>query len=157
MFRLSRAVCAFLLSFSSIGAMAADEKSGEIWVNAGSISHHFNRNYDFNERNWGLGAEYKFDARRSVFAGTYRNSMWRTTRYAGLSYTPFQIGQARIGMIGGVADGYREMNDGGFFPMISPVLSIEGKRFGMNFIVIPSIVSNVSSALALQVKIRIGS
>lgn len=156
---LSRSLAAVTAAFvftAGTHAVAADAKSGEIWLNAGSISHHFNRDMRFNERNWGFGAEYKFDATYSIFAGRYRNSMWDKTRYAGISYTPWQVGQARIGMIGGVADGYKGMNDGKFFPMISPVISIEGERIGANIIVIPSIVSNVSNALAVQLKIRIG-
>lgn len=151
-----RFLCALALSGAGLNAAAADARTGQIWLNAGSISHHFNRDYRFNERNWGFGAEYKFDANRSVFAGTYRNSMYTTTRYAGVSYTPWHIGQASFGVIGGVADGYEQMRNGGFFPMISPVISIEGERIGMNLIVIPSVVSNVSNALAIQVKIRIG-
>lgn len=156
MLRRSSLFLACALTCSVPAAVAADQASGQIWLNAGSISHHFNRDMRFNERNWGFGAEYKFDAEYSVFGGFYRNSMFETTRYAGLSYTPFKIGQARLGVIGGVADGYEGMNSGGFFPMISPVISIEGERVGVNFIVIPSIVSNVSNAVALQLKIRVG-
>lgn len=152
---LRRAAGAFLVCLGS-SVQAADAKTGQVWLNAGSISHHFNRDMRFNERNWGLGGEYKFNTTYSVFGGFYRNSMWDTTRYAGLSYTPWQVGQASIGVVGGVADGYKGMNDGKFFPMISPVVSIEGERIGVNIIVIPSVVSNVSNALAVQLKIRIG-
>lgn len=151
-----RATALLLALFTTAASGADDDRSGQVWINAGSISHHLDRKYDYNERNYGLGLEYKLDARRSLFAGAYKNSMFRLTRYAGMSYTPFQLGPARIGVVVGVADGYREMRNGGFFPAISPVISVEGERFGVNILVIPSIASNVSNALALQFKIKVG-
>lgn len=85
---------------------------------------------------------------RSVFAGGYRNSGFRTTCYGGMPSTPFQIGPARIGVIVGFPDRDREMRHDGSFPVISPVISIEGGRIGLSILVIPSIASNVSNAPA---------
>lgn len=147
---------ALLPILSATPAHAEDDHSGEWWINAGGISHHFNRSMDFNERNWGAGVEYVLSNDVSLVAGEYRNSVRTTTRYLGASYTPLSFGPARFGIVAGAADGYRMMRDGGFFPIISPVINIEGKRFGANLLVIPSVASNVRSALAIQFKIRFG-
>jgi hypothetical protein len=35
----------------------AQDIAPQVWVNAGLLSYHLNRNNDYRERNWGLGAE----------------------------------------------------------------------------------------------------
>lgn len=155
--RLQRFLAVMAISLACSAAAHAEDAGdpGNWWLNAGGVSHHFNRYKHFNEHNFGLGIEYKFDAHLSAVAGEYRNSVWHSTRYAGLGYTPLDVGPLHAGLVTGFADGYPKMKHGGFFPIISPLVTLEGKRFGVNLLIIPSIASNASSALGLQLKMRL--
>ena len=43
-------------------AVAAHEPKGELWLNPGMLSYHFDRERSFNSRNFGIGAEYRFSS-----------------------------------------------------------------------------------------------
>lgn len=157
MIALLRSAVVILVSLSSCSANAAEEtRSGEVWINAGSVSWHPDRDAKFNERNFGLGLEYKLDERYALVGGVYRNSVHCITRYAGVAYTPIQFGPVRLGALAGLADGYPEMRDGRVAPVFAPVMTIEGKRVGINFMFVPPVSSNVSTAFAMQLKLRLG-
>jgi hypothetical protein len=53
----------------------------------------------------------------------------------------------------GLINGYPEMRGGGFFPMAAPMLTYEGKNFGLNVLGLPK-VGNVSPVVAAQMKMR---
>lgn len=147
---------AFAFACSTVAAQEhTDTKDGQIWLNAGGLSYHFNRSIGYNERNFGMGVEYKIDAEKSIVAGFYRNSVRTQTRYLGWVWAPIELGVFRAGAVIGVADGYADMRGGHFFPMALPALSYEGERYGVNFTVIPSFRDKVDGAMAIQFKVRI--
>jgi hypothetical protein len=146
---------AVLVSASSLQSCHAAEGEQSIWVNAGGISRHFDRSKNFNESNTGFGAEWRFRDDASVMVGQYRNSMRDTTHYAALNYQPLQLGPVRIGASVGVMDGYRLMRNGGTFFAALPMVSYEGKTFGVNVGVIPNVPSkHIDGAVIFQLKVR---
>lgn len=148
-----------LLSPAATAGTDQVEAKGQFWLNAGGVSYHFDRNKSFNEKNAGLGLEYRINENASVAVGQYKNSVWSDTRYASLAWTPLHYGIARVGVLTGLADGYPNMRHGDVFPLITPFIAIEGRRVGVNLMVIPSIASRkvtIDGAVVLQFKIRFG-
>src|SRR3990167_5006422 len=66
-----------------------------------TTSYHFNREKDYNEKNFGIGAERSYAADWRGHAGAYRNSLDRATIYALASYTPSRLGKWQVGGAGG--------------------------------------------------------
>ena len=52
-------------------------------------------------------------------------------------------------------DGYQNVNDGGWFVAPLPLLAVEGRRFGANFTIVPTISDKVHGAVVLQLKLRV--
>lgn len=125
----------------------------ELWVNVGGFSRHFVRNRGYNESNFGLGLEYRFNEELSVMGGSYYNSIRRTTTYATVNWQPYHVGEFKIGASVGVMDGYPSIARGGTFFVAVPMATYEGKRFGFNVGIIPS-TGNVDGAIILQLKVR---
>lgn len=130
------------------------EKS-ELWLNPGMYSYHFDRGQDFNSANYGFGAEYQFSSVASITAGTYRNSYYQQSNYIGAYWQPIAIGPSRLGFVVGGFDGYRNTNNGGWFPAVLPALSLEGDFLGFNLLLIPTIPNRVAGSLSLQMKINV--
>lgn len=155
---LPLAALACLLAVSP--SQAEDAAVGGLWVTSGFVSKHA-RSGNYNENNRGIGFEYTLDARWHLAAGVYDNSMRRTSRYAQAVWSPdatlWRSGdwKANLGVAVGLVDGYRDMREGGFFPTLLPVASLEWKRVGVNLTYIPSIAGNVSGAVALQLKLQL--
>lgn len=131
----------------------ADPSKQEVWVNIGGFSRHFARDRGYNESNFGLGVEYRLNPDVSVMAGSYYNSIRRTTTYATANWQPWRIGDFKIGASVGVMDGYPAISRGGTFFVAVPMATYEGKRLGFNLGVIPS-TKNVDGALIFQIKVR---
>lgn len=129
-------------------------RAGQVWVNVGGVSQHFANADTMNQQNFGYGMEYQVDRKRYLVLGMYRNSVYDTTHYVGGAWMPLTLGFLKLGAIAGVANGYEDMRNGGFFPVILPVLALEGGRVGANFVYIPTIAAKVSGAVAMQVKYR---
>jgi hypothetical protein len=138
-----------------VKAQEAAEFESSLWVNVGGFSRHFDRSKDFNETNLGLGVEYRFRSDLSAMAGYHENSIRLRTRYAALNYQPLEIGPLKVGVSVGVMSGYPVVNEGGAFFAALPMVTYEGKRFGINFGVIPNIPSkHVDGAFVVQLKAR---
>ena len=157
------AVAAAALLCCSLAANADEQRSPlfqdgkpEVWVNAGMLSYHFDRSKHYREFNYGLGAEAVFSPKHAAIAGLYKNSESHETRYLGYEYRPVTWRSAGLNVSPGLAvallDGYPMQNNGGWFVAPFPVLSVEGKRFGANFIFIPNI--KHGAALAMQLKVK---
>lgn len=129
------------------------EKRGQLWVNVGGFSRHFARNKNYNESNLGLGIEYRINPEVSVMAGTYYNSVRRTTTYGAVNWQPLSLGDWKIGAMVGVMNGYPAVKRGGTFFAAVPMATYEGTRFGLNVGIIPT-TSQVDGALVLQFKVR---
>jgi hypothetical protein len=132
---------------------SASKQAPQLWVNVGGFSRHFARNRGYNESNFGLGVEYRFNPELSVMAGTYYNSVRHTTTYAAVTWQPYALGSWKFGASVGVMDGYPAISGGGTFFAAVPMATYEGKRFGVNLGVIPS-TGKVDGALIVQFKVR---
>jgi hypothetical protein len=127
----------------------------ELWLNPGLLSYHFDQDKDFNGFNYGIGGEYKFSSVASVTVGTFRNSNYDQSNYIGAYWQPVAIGRVNIGFVAGAFNGYPNNNNGGWFPAILPAFTIEGKRFGLNLIIIPTLGDRVSGSLSFQLKVKV--
>ncbi|QIM53804.1 hypothetical protein [Hydrogenophaga crocea] len=125
-----------------------------VWVNIGGFSRHFNRHAHYNERNLGFGLEWRRSPDVALMAGVYDNSLGKHSQYAAVNWQPWQIGPVKLGAAIGVLNGYPAIERGGTFFAALPMATIEGRRFGVNLGVIPSM-KNVDGALLLQFKLRI--
>lgn len=158
---LLAALTLFVCGFGS-AALAEDlitwieaKPIGELWLNPGLHSYHFNRQQNYNEDNYGIGAEYRFSTVSSATAGRFYNSDRYYSNYAGLYYQPFAIGPVRIGAVVGGFNGYPKMHDGGWFLAAIPMLSYEYGRIGLNVAVIPSYKDRLHGALGFQLKLKV--
>ena len=150
---LSVSSICFGQSYSSIEVIKPVEKSS-LWINPGLYSYHFDQNKDFNSVNYGLGLEYQFSSVASLTLGTYRNSYYQTSNYIGAYWQPLAVGPFHIGVVAGGFNGYANTQNGGWFPAVLPVVSVEGELIGLNLIIIPSISNRVAGSLSFQVKIK---
>lgn len=121
----------FLLALTSYSA------SAESWLTMPAYSWHFSGREDgkgsYETMNTGLGLEHVVTPSFRVAAGIYRNSVRRDSGYFGVGYLPLQLGPVRIGASAGVVSGYTS----NLLPVLVPTLTIEGKQFGVNLLVVP--------------------
>ncbi|MBV8029911.1 MAG: hypothetical protein JO035_00225 [Betaproteobacteria bacterium] len=152
------------LLLCTLGAHAQESRSlvmqdskPDVWLNAGMLSYHFDRDKHYREFNYGLGAEAIFSPNHAAIVGTYKNSESHQSHYLGYEYRPFHWQPAGLEVSAGVAvsliDGYPMENNTGWFIAPFPVLNVEGKQFGANFILIPNI--KHGGALAMQLKMKV--
>ena len=127
----------------------------ELWINPGFYSYHFDRERNLNDRNPGIGAEYRLSTITAVTAGRFYNSDRKYSNYAGVYYQPFAIGPVRLGAVVGGFSGYPKMRDGGWFLAAIPVLSFEYQRVGANIAVIPRYKDRLYGALSVQLKFKL--
>ncbi|RJP65162.1 MAG: hypothetical protein C4535_15815 [Comamonadaceae bacterium] len=151
---LGAALPAFAQSAPAAESAHWQDRSGEVWLNVGGFSRHFSRGKGYNENNLGLGAEYRTSPEVSYMAGAYYNSVRKTTSYAAVNWQPWQVGPFKLGATVGVMDGYPSLADGGTFFAAVPMATWEGKRYGVNIGLIPS-VGKVDGAVIVQFKLRV--
>lgn len=128
--------------------------AGELWLNVGGFSRHFDRQANHNENNLGLGLEYRTNDELSFMAGSYYNSVRKSTTYAAVNWQPLSMGSFKLGAAVGLMNGYPAMNRGGTFFAALPMVTYEGRRFGVNLGLIPSM-KDVDGAVILQFKVRL--
>lgn len=128
--------------------------TSQVWLNVGGFSRHFDRNRGHNEHNLGLGIEYRTSPELSYMAGSYHNSVRKSTTYAAVNWQPWSVGSVKLGAAIGLMNGYPAVNRGGNFFAALPMASYEGRRFGVNVGLIPS-VKNVDGAVIVQFKVRV--
>ena len=160
-----RATESFLRILLALGtavscAHAADtEFSPQLWLNPGIYSYHFDRSQNLREDNVGIGAEVMLTSDHGLMAGTYVNSDRGRTRYGVYEWRPlhwqFAGTDLSLALLMGAFDGYPRYRNGGWFLAAMPVLAIEGKRFGVNLGIIPTIKDRLEGAVAVQVKLRV--
>lgn len=136
----------------SIFEVIEPQSKSELWINPGIYSYHFQQDQNLNGNNWGFGIEYRFNTIASVTIGNYRNSDNAHSSYAGIYYQPISIGPMRVGIVAGGFNGYQSTNNGGWFPAVLPVLTIEEGRLGANLFFIPTVGDRVHGAISLQLK-----
>ena len=159
-----------ILSMSSLAsAMETQQLNGitpdstfkeRLWVTPGMVSLHFDRNQGFNEANYGFGVEYALTKDWSLSGGTFRNSEYTQSKYAVAAYQPLDFFGFRLGVAGGIMDGYRGPNnkyEGKPFTVFMPVMSYEKQNFGVNVLFVPSVNVNgdkLYGTLAFQLKFK---
>jgi hypothetical protein len=156
------ALCASAAAMSS--AHAADWCGGGVWVDAMLGSYHIDPgpNTHFEQFNPGLGVECWLGNQWALTAGGFRNSLRRPSYYAGGVWAPefAHWGIVRLAAIGGIISGYNYGNWGlgrnhTIGPVVAPIMMVDYKRVGANFIVIPPIPSdNLPFTIGFQVKFR---
>lgn len=127
----------------------------ELWLNPGFYSYHFQKNKGLNNRNFGLGGEYRYSTISSFTLGVFDNSDRRISHYAGWYWQPIGLGPVRVGAVFGAIDGYPNMLKGGWFLAAIPAASIEYKNFGANLLFMPSYKDRLYGAISLQLKLRV--
>lgn len=149
-----------LSSTDNVHAQAVPaETSPQVWLNAGTYSHHFNRDKNFRENNTGIGAEVWLGDDHALMGGTFMNSDDERSHYAAYQWRPLHWKPAGIhvgaGITLGAFDGYPRYRNGGWFPAALPVVSIEYKRVGVNFFFVPTIPDRLDGAISIQLKLRV--
>lgn len=157
--------CAYLLLFAAlgpVGAQADDEPqefSPQVWISPGIYSQHFDSSKHLRNDNWGPGIEVALARDHALIGGTYINSNRARTHYGAYEWRPlhWQVASLELGagVIVGAFDGYPNYRDGGWFVAALPVLAVEGRYFGVNLSVIPTIQNRLDGALSIQFKLRV--
>lgn len=133
---------------------AGSAQARSVWINAGFFSYHFERDKGLKGNNYGLGVQVALSQTNSVTGGEFRNSDDARSRYLGWIWQPYAIGPARFGLLAGAIDGYPRMQNGGWFPMVIPVVSFEYGAVGANFTLVPGYKDKLHGAVAMQFKLR---
>jgi hypothetical protein len=136
------------------GLALAQADISQVWINPGFYSLHFDRNKGLEDANPGLGIEWPIDQTFSVTAGRFRNSDRAYSNYIGLYVMPFEFHGVKLGAVVGGFDGYQMTNNGGWFPALIPTAAIEGRHWGLNIAIIPSIRDKLYGAISFQLKYR---
>lgn len=126
----------------------------QLWINLGGFSRHLSGNAHFNERNVGIGLEWRTSHEVAYMAGVYRNSVGKDTQYISLNWQPWQMGPVRLGAAIGVMNGYPSIRQGRSFFAAMPFASLEGRHVGLNVGLIPKL-GDVQSAVVVQLKWRL--
>ncbi|MES2741453.1 MAG: hypothetical protein V4754_10940 [Pseudomonadota bacterium] len=135
--------------------LAEDKPLSETWLNAGFYSYHFQRDKGLNDRNPGLGLEYRYSSVASLTGGRFYNSDRAYSNYAGLYYQPVALGPLRLGAVVGGFSGYPKMRDGGWFLAVVPMISYEYQRVGLNLAVVPTYKDRLYGAFTFQLKLKL--
>jgi hypothetical protein len=162
---IRRTAVALLVSLAGASAAHADNWcGGGIWVDAMLGSYHIDPdpNTDFEQFNPGLGVECWLNNQWAVTVGGFRNSLRRPSYYGGGVWAPefAHWGIVRIAAIGGIISGYNYGNWGlghnhSIGPVVAPIVMVDYKRVGANFIVIPPIPSDhLPFTIGFQVKFK---
>src|SRR5258706_7255247 len=122
---------------------ALHEIPSRLWLSpAGLRSYHSDRGANFNEDNQGYGAEYDLSPNMKLAAGMFQNSVRHQSDYLGaalLGHLMDSMPELRAGVLLGAINGYPDMRHGAMFPMAAPMLTYEGKNFGLTFLGLPQI------------------
>ena len=155
--RLALSLCAVLSGATHAQVELNNDFSQEkLWVVIPLASRHLNppATPELNQKNLGLGVEYRYSGNTALAAGFFKNSNFKSSGYAGAWYTPFELPrlgplQPRVGVLGGLASGY-----GNVLPVVLPALRLEGQKVSINLVYIPPVDKRVISAIALQVAFK---
>jgi hypothetical protein len=142
-----------LLQWGAAQAQTPSELS-KVWFNAGFYSAHFDTDKGLRNPNPGFGIEYKLIDDLSLTAGGFTNSDNAHSNYLGAYYQPWRLGGVKLGVVGGLFNGYPKAFDGGWFPAVLPVASWESKNLGLNVMLVPPLKDRLYGAVSFQLKYR---
>ena len=168
--RLSRihlntsALAGLALTFSAVfcGAAQAQSQANEdtafeanrLWLNAGFYSAHFDTDKGLRNANPGLGFEYRLNNDWSATAGRFINSDSAHSSYVGAYYQPWTVSGVKLGVVAGVFNGYPKAFNGGWFPAVLPVATLEQGHWGLNVALVPPLKDRLYGAVSFQLKYR---
>ena len=157
--RMAVLLCAALCAATARAEAVPEESGLQVWVNPGIYSQHFDSSKGLRNNNIGLGAEVLLARDHGLMGGSYINSNRARTRYAAYEWRPLHWQLAGFDIGAGVAvgafDGYPNYRNGAWFLAPLPMLAIEGKTFGANISLIPTVANRFDGALAVQIKLRV--
>ena len=126
-----------------------------VWINAGFYTLHFDQDKGLRNANPGLGLEWALNDTYALTVGGFKNSDHQHSNYLGLYVMPWRWESLKLGAVVGTFDGYPRANQGGWFPALVPMVSIEGQRWGLNTAIIPSIDDKLHAGISFQLKYKI--
>ncbi len=140
------------------GAVQAQTDTGfeaqRLWLNAGFYSAHFDTDKGLRNANPGLGLEYRLNDAWSATAGRFINSDSAHSSYIGAYYQPWTVSGVKLGVVGGVFNGYPKAFNGGWFPALLPVATWEQGQWGLNVALVPPLKDRLYGAVSFQLKFR---
>ena len=130
--------------------------SHNLWISAGMLSYHFNREARHRDLNWGYGIQSNLSDDVSVLGGNFINSKYVRSNYLGMAWQPLKWHSVKIGLEVGVIDGYPDIRHGDYFVAVMPCLSIHNDLIGVNLTLVPYYSNNMhSSAISAQMIMRV--
>jgi len=136
-------------------AAAPDASRGQLWLDTGFATYHFQKDRDLNGRNPGYGVEYRWSDSVALTAGHFYNSDRQHSSYAGVYYQPWRVAGIKLGAVAGGFNGYPMMRDGGWFLAIIPVATWEYQRVGVNVAVVPTYKERLHGGISVQLKFKL--
>ena len=128
----------------------------QVWLDPGFFSYHF-KDANYRQDNYGIGVGVFVAPEHGFIGGTYLNSDNERSRYAAYHWRPLSWNSGALGVRAGLAigaiDGYSNTNDGDWFPVILPTLTVEYGYFGINLSLAPH--PENGTALAVQLRLRV--
>ena len=118
-------------------------QAADWWLTATLTSYHFDRR-GYNEKNYGLGAEYHWDETYRGGFGFYENSYYRRTYYLMAQWLPIHSGNWHTGMSVGLVSGYEK--NAVVVPI--PTVAYENDKVGVNLGITPAFIG-------VQIKFRL--
>lgn len=135
---------------------ANTSNSHNLWISAGMISYHFNREASHRDLNWGYGIQSDLSDDVSVLGGNFINSKYVRSNYLGMAWQPLKWHSAKIGFVFGAIDGYPDVHHGQPFIAAMPCVSIHNDLVGVNVTLVPYYSNSMhSSAISAQMIVRI--
>ncbi len=109
------------------------------------LSYHQDREFKFNERNYGVGMVKHLNDNHQILAGAYYNSYYNVSKFLayGVETNAFDAGSVdiRIGAELGVVTGYAIAE---YMPMVAPKMTLTMGQVSLVLRSIPGIVSSAS-------------
>jgi len=136
-------------AFSSVAQPKA------VWLNAGFYTSHFDHDKGLRNANPGLGLDWALNDTYALTAGGFKNSDNQHSNYLGLYVMPWKWQMFKAGAVVGAFDGYPRANQGGWFPALIPMVSVEGERWGLNTAIIPTVKDKLYGGISFQLKYKI--
>ncbi len=134
-------------------ATTPDSQTPGFWLTLGWLSWHVDSDERKNGFNYGLGIEAELSERWALSAGAYRNTFDETSVYAGTLWRFWRADSISLGVMLGVVNGYRHMNDRGLTPYAFPMFQWHGRRVGANLALVPPHDGKTDGLVALQLKL----
>jgi hypothetical protein len=152
---MKRLACLISIGMTGLSSSAqAEFDASRLWVNAGFYSAHFDSDKGLRNANPGLGFEYRLNDTWSATAGRFINSDNANSSYVGAYYQPWTFAGVKLGVVAGAFNGYPKAFNGGWFPAVLPVATLESGHFGLNVAFVPPMKDRLYGAVSFQLKFR---